>query len=129
MIKRLLTALTLAGCVLWTLLAVDPAYADRRVALVIVNSNYNNPALNLVNPKNDSEDIAAALRALDFEVIQVSNARKPEFEAALQKFARTAINADSALFFYAGHAMQYQGHNYLMPVDAELQDEISLRYE
>jgi hypothetical protein len=111
------------------MLAAGPAFADRRVALVVGNSNYGNPSINLVNPKNDAEDIAAALRSLNFDVIQVTDARKPQFEAALQKFARTAINADSALFFYAGHAMQYHGVNYLMPVDAELQDEISLRYE
>ena len=46
-----------------------------------------------------------------------------------QQFARKVTAADSALFFYAGHAMQYQGKNYLMPTDAELEDDISLRYQ
>src|SRR6266853_6771507 len=47
----------------------------------------------------------------------------------LQRFARLATNADAALFFYAGHAMQYQGRNFLMPIDAELEDEFSVRFQ
>ena len=47
----------------------------------------------------------------------------------MQQFARKVTDADAALFFYAGHAMQYQGRNYLMPTDAELEDDISLRYQ
>ena len=110
-------------------LSAERALAERRVALVIGNSTYKNASLNLTNPKNDSTDVADVLRKLEFEVIHASDANKRELEMALQKFARVATDADSALFFYAGHAMQYQGRNYLMPIDAELEDEISLRYQ
>src|ERR1043165_1071189 len=103
--------------------------ADRRVALVIGNSAYRNPSLVLTNPKNDAEDVAAALRELDFEVVHATDAKKEDFDRALARFARLANGADVALFFYAGHALQFQGRNYLMPIDAELQDEVSLRYQ
>ena len=129
MTKHLLSTLAVLGSILWAGLSADPALAERRVALVIGNSQYKNPSLILSNPKNDADDVAQLLRSLQFEVVQTTDAAKRDLEFALQKFARLATDADSALFFYAGHAMQYQGRNYLMPVDAELEDEISLRYQ
>jgi uncharacterized caspase-like protein len=104
--------------------------SERRIALVIGNSHYKSalvPAL--VNPKNDATDVANELKGLGFQVILVTDSDKRGMEMALQKFARESINADSALFFYAGHALQFQGQNYLMPVDAELEDEVSLPYQ
>jgi uncharacterized caspase-like protein len=129
MLKLLVTALTLASSVLFVTLAADPALADRRVALVIGNSQYKNTSLTLPNPKNDADDVAVTLRTLGFEVVLATDADKRALDQALQQFARRVTDADSALFFYAGHAMQYQGRNYLMPVDAELEDDISLRYQ
>jgi uncharacterized caspase-like protein len=128
--SRLLSTVTLLfASFALVALSVAPASAERRVALVIGNSQYKNTNLSLTNPKNDAEDVAKVLRGLDFEVIQATDAGKRELEMSLQKFARAATDADSALFFYAGHAMQYQGRNYLMPIDAELEDEISVRYQ
>ena len=127
MIKTLIAAVTAAAS-LFLALSTD-ALADRRVALVIGNSQYNFTGLSLTNPKNDASDVAGALRTLGFEVIEATNTSKRDFDMALAQFARRATDADSALFFYAGHAMQYQGRNYLMPVDAELEDEISVRYQ
>jgi hypothetical protein len=109
------------------LLSTDAAWADRKVALVVGNTQYRNPSLVLLNPKNDAEDVAAALRALDFEVVLVVNAGKRDFDSAITQFSGMAVGADAALFYYAGHAMQYQGRNYLMPTDGELEDESSLR--
>jgi len=114
--------------VVTTTFGASAALMERRVALVIGNSLYKNTNLSLANPKNDADDVAGVLKALGFEVIQSTDASKRDIDVALQRFARAATNADSALFFYAGHAMQYQGRNYLMPVDAELEDEVSLRY-
>lgn len=111
------------------LFSVDAAWAERRVALVVGNSQYKNPNLVLLNPKNDAQDVAAALRSLDFEVILAVDAGKRELDLAMTQFARAATNADAALFFYAGHALQYQGRNYLMPTDSEVEDEVSLRYQ
>ena len=104
------------------------ALTERRVALVIGNSNYKDPGLKLTNPKNDAGDIAAVLKQLDFEVVLVTDVGKRETDMALQRFARLATNADSALFYYAGHALQFEGKNYIMPVDAELEDDISIKF-
>jgi uncharacterized caspase-like protein len=109
--------------------AAEPGAAERRVALVVGNSKYLAAGLELANPRNDSQDVATALRDLGFEVIHKGDVTKRDFDATLQSFARLAAGADSALFFYAGHAMQYQGRNYLVPIDAELDDEISIRYQ
>jgi uncharacterized caspase-like protein len=105
------------------------AWAERRVAMVVGNASYKVANISLPNPRNDAEDVANVLKALGFEVIITVNASKRDMDLALQKFARLATDADSALFFYAGHAMQFQGRNFLMPTDAELEDEISVRYQ
>ena len=107
---------------------LGPALADKRIALVIGNATYKNtPAL--ANPGNDATDIAQAVGAIGFQVTLKLNADKREMDQAIAQFARDATTADTVLFYYAGHGMQFQGANYIMPVDAELQDEISLRYE
>src|SRR5215470_16287335 len=118
----------LCGAVL-VVLSASAAWAERRVALVIGNSQYKNSDLALFNPKNDAKDVAASLGALGFEVILRIDASKRDFDIGMTQFARSAVRADAALFYYAGHALQHQGQNYLMPTDAELEDELSLRYE
>src|SRR3984893_11320891 len=118
----------LCGVILLAL-STAAALAERRVSLVIGNSQYKNPTLVLFNPRNDAEDVAAALRTLGFERIVPVDAGRRDLDLAMIQFARLATAADAALFFYAGHALQYQGRNYLMPIDAELEDEISLRYQ
>jgi Caspase domain len=116
-------------CTLLALLWTSTAWAERRVALVVGNSQYKNTNLALFNPKNDAEDVAASLRSLGFEVILRIDASRRDFDLAMTQFARVAAYSDTALFYYAGHALQHQGQNYLMPTDAELEDEVSLRYE
>lgn len=107
---------------------VSPADAGNRIALVIGNSNYENtPALS--NPVNDADDLAAALRRVGFDVDLERNLTKQGMEAAITRFSRKAQGADAALFYYAGHGMQYRGGNYLMPVDARLEDEFNLNFE
>src|SRR4051812_1713847 len=108
-------------------LGASAASAERRIALIIGNSTYKTPDLKLINPKNDAEDMAAALEELGFEVILSINAGTREMDGALRRFSAIAANADSALFYYAGHAMQFQGRNYLMPIDVELEVESDLR--
>src|SRR6266852_6205068 len=105
------------------------AWAERRVALVVGNATYNVANMSLSNPRNDAEDISAVLKELDFKVVTAINATRREMELKLQEFARLAVDADAALFFYAGHAMQHQGRNFLMPTDAQLEDEFSIRYQ
>src|SRR5690349_348711 len=126
---RPVAILLLILCVALSTLGASAATSDRRVARVIGNSQYKMDNISVANPKNDAEDVPNVLRTLGFEVILTTDSGKRDMDVALANFARVAVNADSALFFYAGHAMQYQGHNYLMPVDAKLEDEISLRYD
>jgi Caspase domain len=104
------------------------AHAERRVALVIGNGAYQHTA-SLTNPGNDADDMAVALKKIGFEVIAAKNVDKRSLEMAMGNFARRAQEADAALVYYAGHGIQYQGLNYLMPVDARLEDEYSVNYE
>jgi uncharacterized caspase-like protein len=103
-----------------------PALADKRVALVIGNGAYAH-AQQLPNPPHDAEDVAAALARSNFDVIFAADAGQTDMQEATIRFARSAANADVALFYYSGHAMQYNGVNYLMPVDAKLDDEADLK--
>jgi tetratricopeptide (TPR) repeat protein len=100
----------------------------KRVALVIGNSAYQNTTP-LPNPSNDASDIAAALKRLGFIVIEEENLDKHGMDDAFRRFAREMADADTAMFFYAGHAMEWQGANYLMPIDAKLEDEADVPYE
>ncbi|MGA0598816.1 caspase family protein, partial [Enterovirga sp. CN4-39] len=112
------------------LLAAEPAWAagDRRVALVIGNSVYRKfPAL--PNPRNDAEDVTSALKQAGFTVLGGTDLTREQMRDSLRQFARTAQNAEAALVFYAGHGLQYRGRNYLVPVDARLEDEFDLEYE
>ena len=109
-------------------LGATPSFADKRVALVIGNGAYKyTPAL--PNPQNDAADVAEALKAIGFEVTLKTNLEKRQMDQVIAQFARDGKTADAALFYYAGHGMQFEGKNFVMPVDAELQDEVSLRYE
>ena len=115
--------------VLWSALA-GPALADdlRRVALVVGNGAYEH-ARELRNPGNDATDMAAALKALDFEVVQGMDVGRDGFFDKLDEFTEAAAGADVALFFYAGHGLQVDGRNYLAPVDARLEKELDLQRE
>jgi hypothetical protein len=77
-------------CTLLALLLASAASAERRVALVIGNSQYKNSNLVLFNPKNDAEDVAASLRSLGFEVILKIDADRRDFDVAMTQFARVA---------------------------------------
>ncbi len=110
---------------LFSLMAAD-AYAEKRVALVIGNGAYRNVPT-LPNPPNDATDVAAALRRSGFDVIVETNLDQIGMQDASIRFAREARTADVALFYYSGHALQFAGVNYLVPVDASLRDEADLR--
>ncbi|WP_300454887.1 caspase family protein [Accumulibacter sp.] len=101
--------------------------AERRVALVIGNAKYKEAPL--TNPVNDARDMAAALQRTGFEVIVALDATQKEMNRAIARFG-DRLTADSvALFYYAGHGMQVRGKNYLIPIDAEIKSESSVRVE
>jgi uncharacterized caspase-like protein len=116
----------LAAILALVLLAIAPAYAERRVALVIGNAAYKNAAT-LQNPRNDAQDVSAALQRLGFETIVGLDLDDVGMKEKSIAFARAARDADVALVYYSGHAMQFGGFNYLIPVDAALRDEADLR--
>ena len=91
-----------------------------RVALVVGNSDYTHVG-RLPNPANDATDVSAALRRLGFEVTTVRDVGRAAFTTALADFTDRSIGADIALVFYAGHGMEMDGVNYLVPVDARLE--------
>ena len=98
----------------------------KRVALVIGNGAYKNAA-HLPNPSHDAQDVAAALKRIGFETIVGFDLDRAGMDDYAVRFARAAREADVALFYYSGHAMQFAGINYLMPIDARLVDEADLR--
>ena len=99
------------------------ATLGKRVALVVGNSAYPQAAA-LANPVNDAADVAAILREkLCFNVIEAKDATLAVFQKKIGNFAEAAIGADVALFYYAGHGMQFQQTNYLVPVDATMENE------
>jgi TPR repeat protein len=87
-------------------------------ALVIGNSAY--PGSELPNPKNDARAIAKQLAGFGFNVELVIDANRKKFVDALGKFADKSVGADLTLIFYAGHGVQYNGVNYLIPTDTNL---------
>jgi hypothetical protein len=107
-------------------LGCSPALADKRVALVIGNGAYAH-APQLPNPAHDAEDVAAALKRSNFDVVFGADVHQSDMQELTIRFARSAVNADVAVFYYSGHAMQFNGVNYLMPVDAKLDDEADLK--
>jgi len=105
---------------------LSPALAERRVALVIGNAAYRNiPPLR--NAINDATAVAAVLKRSGFDTISATDLDQHAMKDATIRFARAARSADVGLFYYSGHALQFNGINYLAPVDTILTDEADLR--
>ena len=114
-----------AALLLATVLAPLEALAERRVALVIGNGAYSDVAI-LPNAANDGQAMAEKLRALGFEVYEGLDLSLTEMGDLVREFSRGLSGADVGLFFYAGHGVQVEDENYLIPVDAMLQSEADL---
>ena len=93
---------------------------ERRTALVIGNSAYQKSPL--VNPVNDAQAMAAALGSLGFTVTKIENASKSQMADAIRKFGDTIKLGGVGLFYFAGHGVQVNGENFLIPVDDDIQD-------
>jgi uncharacterized caspase-like protein len=106
----------------------EDARKSKLYALVIGNGQYVSvPAL--TNPGNDAQAIARSLRELGFEVTLALNLDKAGFERQVRDFANSLDGAAAAVFFYAGHGLQIDGRNYMVPVDAKMADEADLPFE
>jgi Caspase domain/TPR repeat len=114
-----------------TLAEKRPAFAEKRIALVVGNSNYQNvPPLN--NPANDARLMVDTLRSVGFAVVGNQaqlDLDKAGFDNAVRRFGRELQGADVGLFFYAGHGLQVRGANYLVPVNANPVREADLDFE
>ena len=125
------SATVAAAVLLWGIgasVAPSVATAAGRVALVVGNGAYAEIGA-LPNPGNDAADVAAALGRLGFEVETVRDADRAGMNAALRGFTRRSVGADVALVFYAGHGLEMDGVNYLVPVDARLERDTDVRFE
>ena len=111
--KFILGILLLAG------IAILQAAQAKRVALVIGNSAYQRTA-ELQNPRNDATDMAAALKSLGFEVVEGFDLDKPGMDRKVRDFSVALSGADTGVFYFAGHGLQVNGSNFLVPVDPTL---------
>lgn len=116
---RAIAAVASLACVLFAL----PAHAadGKRVALIIGNSSYQSGG-NLPNPANDAGLIARKAQEAGFEVTRANDLNGIAFRQALVDFRRKADFADVAMVYYAGHGIEANGENWLVPVDAVLSD-------
>jgi hypothetical protein len=110
----------IGGVFLAMVLAADAARAEKRVALVVGNSNYQTVP-QLPNPSRDATAVAKMFRDAGFETVDtLINVGNLEFKRAIRKFETIADQADIAVVYYAGHGVEISGVNYLIPVDARL---------
>ncbi|MEM5582394.1 caspase domain-containing protein [Roseibium sp. AS2] len=110
------------------LFSLGTAHAERRVALVIGNSDYDNVSL-LQNPRNDANGMSERLQDLGFDVTLGVDLKLGDLRRTIHRFVRKLEGADLALFFYAGHGLQVNGQNYLVPTDAQLESHLDLDFE
>jgi len=101
-----------------------PASAEKRVALIIGNSSYENVA-RLANPASDASLMAQTLKVAGFEVVEFKRDLKAnDMRRALRDFSDSVRDADIAVVYYAGHGMEIDGTNYVIPIDAALERDI-----
>jgi uncharacterized caspase-like protein len=109
------------------LAGATPAHA-RKVALIIGNSRYANTA-SLTNPASDAQLVGNAARQAGFDVTMFADLSMASFQQTLRDFRLTADGAEVAMIYYAGHGIEGQGKNWLIPVDAKLLSDYDLPYE
>jgi len=123
------TAIFIGSFVIAVLLGLVPALAEKRVALVIGNGAYKN-ASKLNNPANDAKAVAGMLQSAGFDAVELhENLGIREMRRAISDFAALARDAGTAVVYYSGHGMEVNGINYLIPVDAVLEQDIDVPYE
>lgn len=102
---------------------------EKRVALIIGNSNYQ-VVSPLKNPKNDAQDMSDKLRKMGFDVWLYNDLTQKDMKRIMREFGEHLKNSKAVgLFFYAGHGLQADGRNYLVPVDANIQKDLDIELE
>lgn len=116
------------ACLACTHAGAEAVQADTKLhALVIGNAEYSQHKLK--NPANDAKLIDQSLRELGFEVTLQLDASQEAMEGALVKFARSVPKNGLALFYFAGHGVEVNRQNYLIPVDAKLSNRVMVKYK
>ena len=126
--KTVATAALAAAAALLSPVFAVPTQATERVALMVGNATYAHaPAL--ANPLHDAVDVGAALARLGFTVTRLENADYAALRRGLRDFAQAASSSEVALVFYAGHGIEVDQHNFLVPVDARLASDQDVEFE
>src|SRR6202790_4746900 len=119
---RVVGAVVLAVCAVWFF--SQPAFAEKRVALVMGNSAYQSVS-RLTNPVNDSEAMSATFKGAGFDVLDLKrDLTANEMRRALRDFSDTVRDADVVIVYFAGHGIEIDGVNYVIPVNAVLERDI-----
>lgn len=124
--KKIKIALTCVF-ILTFLPCLSIAAPEKRTALVIGNSDYEIGSL--TNPVNDAVDMASTLKRLGFEVILKKNIRHRDMEEAIEDFGNRLKRGGVGLFYYAGHGIQINGVNYIIPIGAKIKKESDVKFE
>ena len=101
-------------------------FQGKRLALVIGNAGYSSAA-KLKNTRNDAASMAAELQAMGFEVMKVLDGTYEQMKNAIYAFGDRAQSVDVSIFFYAGHGLEVDGTNYLVPIDADIQSALDVK--
>lgn len=109
-------------------LCSSSVWAAQKVVFVVGNSQYQ-AAKPLSNPVNDATDIEAKFKQLGYTTIILKNATRKEMLAGLQRFKKEVQGSDVGVFYYAGHGVELDRYNYLVPVDAAMNDSMEIKYE
>ena len=124
---RILWVISLLVSTIFSLPNLSLSAQERRTALVIGNGSYKSAPLR--NPVNDAKDMAGGLQKLGFTVIHKQNATQREMETSIRMFGERLRKGGVGLFYYAGHGLQVNGINYIIPLDAEIREETDVKYE
>ncbi|MCF6197931.1 MAG: SUMF1/EgtB/PvdO family nonheme iron enzyme [Hyphomicrobiaceae bacterium] len=115
-------------CIFLALLAVSPVFAQQRVALVIGNSAYSTVG-KLINPGKDARSIAATFLRMGYDVTQGYDLNRAAMRRAVVTFGHKARRADLAVIYFAGHGIEVNGENWLLPVDTRLSVDVDVEDE
>jgi hypothetical protein len=123
------SGLLLAVAAATTAFPCTAAFAEKRVALVIGNSAYQK-VKKLSNPMNDADAVAKLFKTAGFDVVDIRHdLGANELRRAIRDFSLVTRDAGVAVVFYAGHGIEFEGNNYLIPVDAKLEWDLDVEDE
>lgn len=125
--RNTVTSIIRILCVTMVFTSLSYEASAKKVALIIGNDNYSG-LTQLQNAQTDARGMDKTLRRLGFDTVLALNAGLRDIGKALGKFEKKLNNADVGLVFYAGHGIQANGENYLIPIDAKLESEDDLRF-